>query len=46
MEVDLLNKREFCNVIDTENSNGELLSGRLEQCLIITVFILIYRHEC
>ena len=47
MEVDLLNKREFCNVIDTENSNGKLFSGRFEmkrdyknvhkQCLIITV---------
>ena len=33
MEVDLLNKREFCNVIDTENSNGKLLSGRLEQTM-------------
>ena len=21
--MDLLNKREFCNVVDTENNNGE-----------------------
>jgi len=26
VEVDLLNKREFCNVIDTENTNGKLFS--------------------
>ena len=28
--MDLLNKREFCNVIDTENNNGKLFHGRFE----------------
>ena len=36
MEVDLLNKREFCNVIDTDNGNGKLFSGRFKQKFIMS----------
>ena len=32
--MDLLNKREFCNVLDVENSNGKKVNGLYFQYLL------------